>query len=133
MPTDPDGLNLSPVSPQATGELFNGFFTRKKNGRFRKQDLMDARARRIFELMGRACEEGVYPYQFALEGRSGPWVCVEGRRMLMLSSYDYLGLIGDPRVDKSSIEAIRRYGTATGGVRMLTGTIDLHRRMEREL
>ena len=32
--------------------------------------------------------------------------------MLMLSSYDYLGLIGDPRIDAAAIEAIRKYGTA---------------------
>ena len=51
----------------------------------------------------------------------------------MLSSYDYLGLIGDERVDEAAIEAVRKYGTGTGGVRMLTGTIDLHHEMEREL
>ena len=33
----------------------------------------------------------------------------------MLSSYDYLGLIGDPRIDNAAIEAIRKYGTGTGG------------------
>jgi len=53
--------------------------------------------------------------------------------MLMLSSYDYLGLIGDERVDAAAIEAVHTYGTGTGGVRMLTGTIDLHHEMEREL
>jgi len=87
MPNDPDGLDASPVSAHATGELFSGFFTRRKDWRFRKQDLIDARARHVFELMTRACEEGVYPYQFALQGRSGPWVFVEGKRMLMLSTY----------------------------------------------
>ena len=51
----------------------------------------------------------------------------------MLSSYDYLGLIGDPRVDEAAIKAVRKYGTGTGGVRMLTGTIDLHHQMESEL
>jgi glycine C-acetyltransferase len=53
--------------------------------------------------------------------------------MMMLSSYDYLGLIGDPRIDECAVEAVRKYGTGTGGVRMLTGTIDLHHLMEREL
>ena len=59
-------------------------------------------------------------------------VQAEGRELLMLSSYDYLGLIGDPRVDEAAISAIRKYGTGTGGVRMLTGTIDLHREMEKD-
>ena len=53
--------------------------------------------------------------------------------MMMLSSYDYLGLIGDPRIDEAAIDAIRKYGTGTGGVRMLTGTIDIHHEMEREV
>jgi glycine C-acetyltransferase len=84
-------------------------------------------------MMGRACEAGVYPYQLPLEGRSGPWVQAEGRQLMMLSSYDYLGLIGHPRIEEAAIDAIRKYGTGTGGVRMLTGTIEIHHEMEREV
>jgi 8-amino-7-oxononanoate synthase len=51
----------------------------------------------------------------------------------MISSYDYLGLIGNSAIEQAAIEAIRRYGTGTGGVRLLTGTIDLHRILEAEL
>lgn len=125
--------NGTPVCSIGEGELFDGFFTPGKKWDFRKDQLVDARARRIFEMMGRACEVGVYPYQLPLEGRSGPWVRAEGRDLLMLSSYDYLGLIGDSRIDDAAIEAIRKYGTGTGGVRMLTGTIDIHHEMEREV
>lgn len=114
-------------------EIFKRFFTSGKKWAFHKSNLLDARARRIFDMMGRACEVDVYPYQIALEGRSGPWVRAEGRDLLMLSSYDYLGLIGDARVDQAAIDAVRKYGTGTGGVRMLTGTIDLHNQMEAEL
>ena len=32
-----------------------------------------------------------------------------------------------------AIDAIRKYGTGTGGVRLLTGTIDIHHEMEREV
>ena len=116
-----------------SGGLFNGFFASREKWNLGKDHLVDGRARRIFDLMGRACDRGVYPYQLPLEGRSGPWVQSEGRRLLMLSSYDYLGLIGDPRIDEAAIDAIRRYGTSTGGVRMLTGTIDLHHEMERHV
>jgi 8-amino-7-oxononanoate synthase len=116
-----------------SGDLFNGFFEAGRSRVFTRGDLVDGRARRVFDLMGRACDAGVYPYQLALEGRSGPWVTAEGRKLLMLSSYDYLGLIGDARIDEAAIEAVRRYGTGTGGVRMLTGTVDLHHEMERQV
>jgi glycine C-acetyltransferase len=128
-----NGLNLGRGFTSASGEQFNGFFKSEKKRSFQKDSLIDARARRVFDLMGRACEAGVYPFQIALESRTGPWVQSEGHKMLMLSSYDYLGLIGDPRINESAVEAVRKYGTATGGARLLTGTLDLHQQMEREL
>ncbi len=127
------GCDNSLVYSSSSGGLFNGFFASRKNWRFDKARLVDGRARRVFDMVTRACDAGVYPYQLALEGRSGPLVRAEGREMLMLSSYDYLGLIGDPRVDEAAVEAVRKYGTGTGGVRLLTGTIDLHHQMEKEL
>lgn len=123
--------SVSTACGAGSGQLFNGFFEPGKRWDFRKEHLVDARARRVFEMMGRACDAGVYPYQLPLEGRSGPWVRAEGRDMLMLSSYDYLGLIGDPRIDDAACAAIRKYGTGTGGVRMLTGTMEIHHEMER--
>lgn len=117
----------------ADGGLFNGFFSDGPRLGFQKDQIIDARGRRVFEMIHRACSAGAYPYQLALDGRSGPWVQAEGRDMLMLSSYDYLGLIGDRRVDEEAVEAVRKYGTGTGGVRMLTGTVDIHHQMEREL
>jgi 8-amino-7-oxononanoate synthase len=126
-------VNATRMLASSSGNLFNGFFQSGKKWNFQKDNLIDARGRRVFEMMASACAAGVYPYQAPLQGRSGPWVQTEGHEMLMLSSYDYLALIGDPRVDEAAIEAIRKYGTGTGGVRMLTGTIDLHHQMEKEL
>lgn len=54
----------------------------------------------------------------------------DGREMVMLASYSYLGLIGHPRIDAAAIEAVQRYGSGAGGVRLLTGTSDLHERLE---
>jgi glycine C-acetyltransferase len=131
--TDKHSLDGSRVFTSSCGDHFDGFFGPGKKWHFDKASLVDNRARRVFDLASRACKAGVYPYQLPLEGKSGPWVEAEGRKMLMLSSYDYLGLIGDSRVNEAAIEAIRKYGTATGGVRLLSGTIDLHHRMEEEL
>jgi glycine C-acetyltransferase len=97
------------------------------------KSLLHPDAATTFELLDRASEMDVYPYQVPLEGRAGARVQVDGRTLLMLSSYDYLGLIGHPDIDAGAIEAVKKYGTGTGGVRLLTGTNHLHLEMERQL
>ncbi|HET6351857.1 MAG TPA: pyridoxal phosphate-dependent aminotransferase family protein [Coriobacteriia bacterium] len=56
-----------------------------------------------------------------------------GREMVQLASYSYLGLIGHPRIEAAAVEAIETYGTGAGGVRLLTGTTDLHERLEERI
>ncbi len=117
----------------SSGELFNDFFTSGRKVDFQKNGIIDGRGRDVFGMMAAACAADCYPYQVPLESRTGPWVEAEGRRMMMLSSYDYLGLVSDPRIENAAIEAIRKFGSATGGARMLTGSNALHRKAEREL
>ncbi len=119
--------------PSSSGQMFQNYFTSQREDSYKKRDLIDARARRLFENTELACSLDAYPFQAPLSTRSGPEVEMDGHRMLMLSSYDYLGLIGDRRVDEAAIAAIRKYGTGTGGVRLLTGTLDLHHEMEQAL
>ena len=90
-------------------------------------------ARRWFALLRWGSDRDLYTYQQPLEGRSGPRVRVRGEPLLMLSSYDYLGLIGHPAIEAAAVDAVRRHGTGTGGVRLLTGTTELHRALERDL
>ena len=54
----------------------------------------------------------------------------DGREMIMLASYSYLGLIGHPKIDAAAVDAVERYGSGAGGVRLLTGTNDLHEQLE---
>jgi 8-amino-7-oxononanoate synthase len=54
----------------------------------------------------------------------------DGREMIMLASYSYLGLIGHPRITAAAVCAVETYGSGAGGVRLLTGTTDLHERLE---
>ena len=42
----------------------------------------------------------VYSFQQTLMGKSGPEVFSNNREMYMLSSYDYLGLLGHPHIEK---------------------------------
>jgi 8-amino-7-oxononanoate synthase len=119
--------------PSSSGQMFHEYFTANRSWSFKKNDLLDARARRLFETTALGCAADAYPFQIPLEGMSGPIVHADGHEMLMLSSYDYLGLIGDPRVNEATIDAVKKYGTGTGGARLLTGTLDIHRQLERDV
>ncbi len=64
------------------------------------------------------------------ELRGGARVVVDGREMGMFASYSYLGLLGHPRINEAARRAIDTYGTGTHGVRLLAGTLTLHRQLE---
>jgi glycine C-acetyltransferase len=128
------------IDPSATkefssssGEMFGEYFTPGRTWNFKKTDLLDARARRIFENTALAASVDAYPFHMPLQAKAGPCVIADGHEMLMMSSYDYLGLIGDRRIDQAATDAIHRYGTSTSGARLLTGTLDIHRIMEADL
>ena len=74
-----------------------------------------------------------YFYLQTITSSTNHRVTARGREMVMLASYSYLGLIGHPRIDAAAREAIDRYGTGAGGVRLLTGTTDLHERLEERI
>ncbi len=76
---------------------------------------------------------GLYPYFLPLEDTEGTEVVVDGRRILMIGSNNYLGLTTDPRVRQASIDAVARYGTSCTGSRFLNGTLKLHQELEARL
>src|SRR5262249_47879472 len=53
--------------------------------------------------------------------------------VINLSSYGYLGLGNDPRVRRAVSPAAERYGTQSGGPRLLCGTSHLHAEFEERL
>lgn len=115
-------------------DVFGDLFTASHRRPIPDGGLLDVpAARRWFELLRWGVANDLYIYQQPLDARSGPRVRVRGRSLLMLSSYDYLGLIGHPAVEAAAVRAVGTHGTGTGGVRLLTGTAALHRRLEQEL
>lgn len=76
---------------------------------------------------------GLYPYFKAIQENDGPVVMIEGRKVIMAGSNNYLGLTTDPRVKEAAIEAVKKYGTGCSGSRYLNGTLDLHNQLEAEL
>ena len=76
---------------------------------------------------------GFYPYFRAIEENEGPVVTIEGKKVIMAGSNNYLGLTAHPRVKQAAIDAVKKYGTGCSGSRYLTGTLDLHIELEKRL
>jgi len=68
-----------------------------------------------------------------LHGPSMPWCEIDGKKVLMFCSNNYLGLSNHPRLKEAAIEAIRTHGVGSGSVRPIAGTMDLHMELERRL
>ena len=86
-----------------------------------------------FETLDLARALDVYPYFHVLESRQAPVVQMEGKRMIMLGSNNYLGFTEDEQVIKAGHAALDKYGTGVSGSRFLNGTLDLHLQLEKEL
>lgn len=80
-----------------------------------------------------AMEAGLYPYFRVIESAQEPEVIVDGKKMIMIGSNNYLGLTNDPRVKEAAIEALKKYGTGCAGSRFLNGTLDIHVNLEEKL
>jgi len=76
---------------------------------------------------------GIYPYFNPIEDSEGPEVHMNGKKVIMAGSNNYLGLTSHPKVKEAAINAIQKYGTSCSGSRFLTGTIDLHNELERKI
>jgi len=68
-----------------------------------------------------------------LQGPSTPWCIVDGKKVLMLCSNNYLSLSNHPRLKEAAIEAIKSHGAGSGSVRPIAGTMDLHLELESRL
>ena len=68
-----------------------------------------------------------------LGGASTPWCTVDGKRVLMFCSNNYLGLSNHPKLKGAAIEATTSHGVGSGSVRPIAGNMDLHVELERRL
>lgn len=65
-----------------------------------------------------------------IQSGQSPEITIEGRKYLLLASNSYLGLSTDPEVIKAASDALYKYGTGSGGSRLVSGSSDIHRELE---
>ena len=78
-------------------------------------------------------ERNLYRPLRIMSSAQGPIVSLDDRRVISLSSNDYLGLSHHPRMKAAAIRAVEQYGAGSGAVRTIAGTMTLHEELEAEL
>lgn len=68
-----------------------------------------------------------------LQGPSLPHPTVDGKRMLMLCSNNYLNLSNHPKVKEGALRAVQEYGVGPGAVRPIIGNMGIHEELEEKL
>src|SRR5690625_4874532 len=78
-------------------------------------------------------DNGLYNEIDVVEGPNGPEITIEGKKLINLSSNNYLGLATHEKMKKVAKRAIDTHVIGTGGVRRSNGTIDIHVELEDKL
>jgi len=77
--------------------------------------------------------QGLYTTIRRIDGPQGPWLTIDGRRVLNFCSNNYLGLADHPRLVEAAKEALERFGAGPGAVRTIAGTMSIHQELEERL
>ncbi len=77
--------------------------------------------------------KGLFRPLRVLDSAQGPEAVVDGKRVINLSSNNYLGLNTHPRLKEATIKATEQWGAGSGAVRTIAGTMELHEELERRL
>ena len=78
-------------------------------------------------------KQGLYRSLRILDGRQEATSSFDGRRVVNLSSNNYLGLTTHPKLVERALEATGQFGAGSGSVRTIAGMMAIHMELERRL
>ncbi len=73
---------------------------------------------------------GLYINLRTIDSPPGPWMDVDGKRVLNLCTNNYLGLATDTRLIQAAHDALDRFGAGPTAVRSIAGTLTIHTDLE---
>ncbi len=89
--------------------------------------------RQILSELDELRRQALFRHLRTIESEHGPRVIYQGRRMLMLSSNNYLGLASHPALKRAAIAAAQQYGTGAGASRLIAGNLEVLTYLEARL
>jgi glycine C-acetyltransferase len=78
-------------------------------------------------------DQGLYRPLRVISSTNDAEFVVDGKKVINLSSNNYLGFTVHPKLIKAANDATTKYGVGSGAVRTIAGTMDLHEELERRL
>ncbi len=78
-------------------------------------------------------KDGVYRKLPILEGPDEAEIILNGKKVINLSSNNYLGFANHPRLKDGAKKMIDKYGAGSGAVRTIIGNMDIHEELEKLL
>ncbi|MBP9802227.1 pyridoxal phosphate-dependent aminotransferase family protein [Patescibacteria group bacterium] len=69
---------------------------------------------------------GQYPDVHVIESSPEPEILINGKKILLFCSSNYLGMATNQQLIDSVALSFKKYGTGSGGSRLLSGTYDAH-------
>lgn len=78
-------------------------------------------------------QQGLYRFLRRVDSIQGPTVSIDGQKIILLCSNNYLGLAKHPRLINAQIEASKKFGTGACASRLISGNMLLHERLEEEI
>ncbi len=91
------------------------------------------KCQKVLETYQKVKGSGLYFFFRKIESPQDSEVVVNGRKVIMIGSNNYLGLTNHPRVKAAAIEAVEKFGSGCAGSRFLNGNLELHEELEEKL
>jgi glycine C-acetyltransferase len=98
-----------------------------------KETLMSHKLAWMEEALQELRQKNLYTTIRTIGSPQGPWLEVDGKRVLNFCSNNYLGLANDPRLVQAARDACERLGVGPAAVRTIAGTTTLHLQLEDRL
>ncbi len=87
----------------------------------------------LHEELDKLREQKLYQKLRILQGEQLPVSTIDGKRVINLSSNNYLGLTTHRALRKAAAAAIKTHGVGSGAVRTIIGTMDIHMALEEQI
>jgi len=78
-------------------------------------------------------QAGLYRSPSLVSGSVDATVCINGKKMILLSSNNYLGLANHPDVKNAAVDVLNKYGAGAGASRLISGNMEIHEKLEKKI